>query len=546
MHEFLLSFLVFFLSSVISVIFTLFAVAPSTIHKIIGILILPVFLLIYGYKLHRIKTFIQKDWGKWWILFLFALLTQLIIVSTGGIYSRFFILLHLFTLACSFFFSFQIALVFLVFIVIVLGVNTLFSPVLLSSFVTDPVTPLAYFISFFSMLPLAYLLSERYHLKDKLANMLSSQIAVEETILESLHEIVIVTDTSYRILSVNEAAERALHRSRVELINVPLFSVLYVKDKNGNLLKENALSLAAISEKAKKGMALTMQDLLLLSTGAGPTKVSLQVKPIADIEGKITQISFIISDAVQKEEVHKDLELATTKHQAMIENLKQLLRRENLFALNTKLSLIAKAEQDIFTARLIEDHPVVEKKVRIDIARLCQSLLKGEKELADAFHVLLDFSFINFGKNDIESLIAHAKFALSYQQLTGPFFTVSCDVKQISIVLQKLIEISILLASSEVRPFVKASIARDGNAALIVTITASCPPIIPEQEGDLFVRYYGRLSDRTNLRIGSGLEGYLAKTITGQLNIPLSVEIVEDSGMVIFSLRIPKDTPPTA
>src|SRR3989344_1534938 len=243
-----------------------------------------------------------------------------------------------FSFACSFFFSFQIALVFLVCTVIVLGVNTLFSPVLLSSFVTDPVTPLAYFISFFSMLPLAYLLSERYHLKDKLANMLSSQIAVEETILESLHEIVIVTDTSYRILSVNEAAERALHRSRVELINVPLFSVLYVKDKNGNLLKGDALSIAAISEKAKKGMALTIQDLLLLTTGEGPNKVSLQVKPIADIEGKVSQISFIISDAIQRvEDIHKDLELATTKHQAMIENLKQLLRRENLFELNAKL-----------------------------------------------------------------------------------------------------------------------------------------------------------------------------------------------------------------
>src|SRR3989344_3271173 len=70
MHELLLSFLVFSFSSIINISFSFFGIPASTIHKIIGVLILPVFLLIYGYKIQRIKTFIQQQGGKWWTLFL--------------------------------------------------------------------------------------------------------------------------------------------------------------------------------------------------------------------------------------------------------------------------------------------------------------------------------------------------------------------------------------------------------------------------------------------------------------------------------------------
>jgi hypothetical protein len=51
---------------------------------------------------------------------------------------------------------------------------------------------------------------------------------------------------------------------------------------------------------------------------------------------------------------------------------------------------------------------------------------------------------------------------------------------------------------------------------------------------------YGGLGGRTNLGLGSGVEGYLAKRITDILGIPLQVLVDTSEQRITFALRVEK------
>jgi len=53
--------------------------------------------------------------------------------------------------------------------------------------------------------------------------------------------------------------------------------------------------------------------------------------------------------------------------------------------------------------------------------------------------------------------------------------------------------------------------------------------------------YYGSLAGRTNLHLGSGLEGYLVKKILDTLNIPLKIITDETQHSITFLLEISKE-----
>src|SRR4029077_8288995 len=100
-----------------------------------------------------------------------------------------------------------------------------------------PWSVVLYFISFIVIIPLAQILTRNYHLKDAVSKMLSEYIKIEErreeSILTGLSEMIIVTASDLKILSANNAAERALGLSDSELIQKPFLEACPLKDKDG-------------------------------------------------------------------------------------------------------------------------------------------------------------------------------------------------------------------------------------------------------------------------------------------------------------------------
>ena len=89
-------------------------------------------------------------------------------------------------------------------------------------------------------------------------------------------------------------------------------------------------------------------------------------------------------------------------------------------------------------------------------------------------------------------------------------------------VLKKAVDLFLLLASEKSGTKVQLAVIKQGDKAIIISLSCPYPPLDPRQQPELFTQYYGSLQTTTNLKLGSGLEGFIIKSVTSQLNIPLN------------------------
>jgi hypothetical protein len=532
MRSFFLSFLLFFCSSGIVLFFVHSVTSAYSIVQFIALLLIALAVLVTLFYHASVPM------GMRWVLLGSAtLISQLLVAATGSLYSPFLILFHFLVLGINLFFPLSTSVLFVVFTFSVLAGTMISDGATLDVWYSDPAVPLLYSISFLSIIPLAHLLRYKYKFKDTIVMLLTNQIEVEEAIISELNELVFVTDRDGSILAVNDAAEQALYKSKAELLHNQLFTVLLLRDKDGMVVTKENLRLDVL---LKEKMPLEMHHLSLLGSSLfAAGQVSMRIRPITNLQSTAEQLSIILSSSVQvSHDMHKHLEEAVARHYAMIEELKRKLRATDADNFSTFV-LISKAEKDILTARTVDEHSVSEKKVSVDVASLCKDAATMEEDFAHAFHVSIQFSLPNFGMNDIAPLVTPL-FTIDPARFTGPFYTASCEVNHLSIAIQKLLDVAVLLASGEKDPLVHLRVEREGTNALIVSITANAPTVALQHTGDIFVMYYGALAGKTNLGQGSGLEGYLAKTIIDTLHIPLNIFPDVEQNRITFQLRIDK------
>lgn len=513
-----------------------------------GVVVLLIFLLIL---LNQI-LFRQKDVVFTSILhklFLLAtsLFVQFLVLSTGGLLSPFLILIHLFTIGASFLVGLIPAIIFLILSITVVTSNILLDQIWQRIFLEDIGASLLYLISFIVVIPLAMLVAQRYRLKEALLDIVSRELKLnqlrQKSVLSSISDLVFVTDKNLNILSVNEACEKALSMSGSELIHRSLFDVLFLKDKNDQLIKLKGLSVDRVLEEKTTRI---IKDLLFISKNTlNPRRVNIQVRPIVDLEGRIDQITFVVSDSSQiydaEARKHSNLEEARTKYQAMMENLKSSLLAKGLPGLRARAELIRRTQQDLLNALELEDHSIQSKLALVDVSQMCHKMVVMQQDFALTWHVPLEFVLVNFDMKDVAPLIPKG-YKIAPTQLTSAYFTAPIDVVWLDLLLQELVSVAILLTSDTKHPKVSLTVERQDNKSLIVRVISNFVPLTKEEERMLLTEYYGSLSAKTNLSLGSGLEGYVAKTIAASLNTPLTIE--STSQQVIFKLLISKGASP--
>lgn len=538
--QIILSFITFTLASIYVLFLDHISASTRSLEKA---LILPiVILLIAIFRISRIswKDFITNN-EKWIFLFWGAALVQMLVLATGGLNSPFLILIHLFMIGLCFIFTFPSALVFLVVSFAVIFVDISFHQSITSLFLENPSSIVLQVVSLISIIPIAYVISQKYHVKDWLASVLRKKVLADEIILESLHELIIVTDSNFRILSVNDAVERTLLQSRSELLYTPIFNALLLKDKHGNLVtKETFFPKGDLSEKP---IAIT-DSFTIFKSSLPQRDVTIQVETITDVETNINQVSFILSSVQQVAPVANTtnamIERARVAYEAMSEDIKKKLSLSQPNEIQTQMILLDKIESDIYNTLLRKGGVIKNATSRIDIAKLCKHVVALEQDFANGFHVGIDFKLTNFDQEDIAPLTVK-NFQVTPDELTGPFFTVACDVKNIELVIKKLLDMSVFLASTENNPHITVSIARTEKELITIKINGSCPVIKQEEQSNMFVPYYGVLAEKTNLRLGSGLEGFLVQTISDTLQLPLI--ITPHEGTIAFELTFNRFDP---
>ena len=194
--------LIFLLSSLVSLALIYYKVSSSILQQIILVLLIILIIFFSRFFFSKSKTTLIKQINSI-LLFLTALTIQLVVISTGGFFSPFLIILHLYTLGASFLFNLSALLTFLILSVGLLGANTLLNQNLKVLFEEDPFSTILYIISFIVIIPLAQYLMKTYHLKDALSNLLTQHLEIgqlrEKSIVEGLSEMVVVTDVNLNL-----------------------------------------------------------------------------------------------------------------------------------------------------------------------------------------------------------------------------------------------------------------------------------------------------------------------------------------------------------
>lgn len=491
-------------------------------------LVLPVALLLLllfyaSHKLH--KQFFLKHL-RWIILFWGTIFVQLLVLSTGGFQSPFLILIHLFMLGLGFLFSFQISVLFLLAAFVGLFIDLSFINSIKDVILENPTTIVLQVVSLLTIVPISYIVSRQYHATELLSRMLGAKVKAHEKILESLNELIIVTDHSFHILSVNDAVEHALMRPRTELINSPLFDVLFMKDSQGKVATSETFF-----QKGKDKEPTAMQESFKLLRSTFPNKTfHIQIQPVEDTQGAVNQINFILTDTRTTETsdkaVSRVIDKARARYEAMTANFKKQLRAKDI---SGQMLVLEEIENDIYHAQAM---PALLPPTPIDAAKLCEKLVTLEKDFAEVFSVKLDFTIKDFGWKDIEPLTVK-NYPVTPEQLTGPFFTISHDVKLLNLLIKKLLHTAILLSSKSESQKVSLAISRNKTDGVIIELTATCAA---SSETTIQNLLHGQ-----PLPAGSGLETVLIKRICTILGVTVIPSYTEDPiPSCTFTLPLPK------
>ncbi len=129
---------IFLLSSLAIFALVYFKVATVTLQQIITLLLI-VLIILSGRVILVRSTLSKNKYVRFILMFLSSAVVQLLIISTGGFFSPFLILFHLFTLGISFLLNSLSAIGFLIFSVLLLILGALFDRQMLALVLTDPV-----------------------------------------------------------------------------------------------------------------------------------------------------------------------------------------------------------------------------------------------------------------------------------------------------------------------------------------------------------------------------------------------------------------------
>lgn len=518
----------FLLSSFLTLALIYLKVSSTFFEQLIAASLVLILILTRVF-LSKITTF-GKNLIRLSLVFLSALLIQLLVLSSGGFRSPFLILLHLFTLGISFLLNLSGAISFLIFSLILLILNIFLDPRLLEFFKEDVFTVMLYIISFLVIIPLAQLLIRTYHLKEALSNVLSQYLKLgqqrEKSLLKGLTELVVVTDANLKILSVSEAVEKSLNLSAAELLGNSLFIALPLKDKAGNSINSQMLTIDNIlSDRA----ARIINDCYLEASGK-LNEVEIQIRPILDQAGKVSQLVFVISNTKDiAASGHADLQEALKRHQRLIAELKK-------FQPNLRIDILNHIEEDLLTALEMEDHPITGKISLVDVAELCQKISREKEEFAKSLGVSIKFILPTSEAAEAAKLSLNAA-KIPSKLLGVSNFSIPTDPRWFQLIIEKLLDVAVLTAVSDKSSEVILEPSIEGREVRIV-ISVGCELKNKERGEDFFDKYYGNLSSRPYFNLGSGLEGYIAKMVAERLNIPLEANYENQQRKLKFVLKL--------
>lgn len=535
-----------FVSSLVSVAVVFYKIPSSFLQQSIGVLIVILLVVVHRVVFSRkqpLPSVISLA-----LTFFVSVFLQLLVLSSGGFFSPFLILFHLFAISVSFLIGVRIAIGFLCFSIIALVVNTLLDGKLYGLLINDPWSAVLYILSFAVIVPLYQLISNTYHLEKAVSKILSTQLKLtttqlqqkgaqleltqkrDESLLGGLSDLVITTDLNLGMLQINEAAAKALNINSDDAHGQPIFKMLDLKDVNSRVVDGQFLE---VEEIIKSGTTHLLSNLLLYTRGTAiPKKINLRIHPTRNLEGQIDQLVFIISNysgGGHTTAGYQDIDEAIKRNKSLMELIEKELQEKNLEQLHARVQLLGKTEEDILTAIQITNHGIKPNFSLIDAADLMSRVVAGGKGFAKSQGVLLNFSLSQEFMDKFSTVDFGEEQPLPLA-FTSQYFTVFTEPHWLNFLMKKILDLFILFGAKEGQK-VGVLVSYDTES---VKVEVSCiykPPALQDFEKKILDQYPDN---------GNGLEGYLIRTVSTLLNIPYTITYKEDLRTLNFTVKLSK------
>jgi PAS domain-containing protein len=527
---------------ILSTLFSFFALTYFKLNVVniqqILVVLLLIILLSYNKIFSQNKGLTQISQKA--MMLVGSLFVQLLVLSSGGFFSPFLVLIHLYTLGASFLVNLSSSLAFLGLtlglVLVYSQTNAQYHQLLIS----DIGSVLLYIASFVVIVPLSALVSKYYHLKDSLFNLVSKKFNViqsqQELLLLGLKELVIITDRDLKVLSANEAFKNMYSITDTDLIHKKLFDLLALKDATGKEITEQDLQVhRVLLDHASR---IVNGYYLYPSKSSAATKVIIQIRPVVSQENTVNQLMFILSeDQKQNQLSHQDLNTAFIKQQGIKEQIFNNLSKDGRnFEVVKLFEILNNVDQEIFTAAEIDDHGIKPTNTFPDIAYICKKMVLEKTKLA--YDQSVNLSFELPPSEEMEKV----RLQLIDEQLTKTAlplsnFSLPVDEKWFRVLVGEVLNLAILLASSSSEKKIKFNIGHSLKG-IVIEVFTTAPTFTNRELSDLYTKYYPLLQGKLAATSSSGLEGFLAKEISTRLNIPMQINYSSNPGWLVIQMDL--------
>lgn len=536
MRQFFLQVFIFLLASLSSIGLIYISRSFQYYQQLIPILLILDIVIASRIDTKRTTTL---NFPKQLVLFISALLVQVIVISSGGFYSPLLILIHIFTLSAIFLLGSSSPIIFLIFSLGVLIFHTSFDRNLYQFFQNDPWAVVIYALSIVIVIPLALFLSHSNSIKDQLSNFLKEYIEMSEkkqkSILTALSNLVIVTDKNLCIISINIAVERLLRTSLSEVEGKPLFDVLVLKDSQGNTIPPEDLPIKqALIDKATHFAEGYFLSTTIQTLGK---PITLQIRPLTNTAGEITQVVFVLTDPLVKIgfNTHPSIKEAVKKRDFLLNTILNPTSTPAQIPAQLAIILISHMEEDILTVQEMEDHPIQEIISFNDLVSLIKQIIGNKSLLYQSVGKIPEVGFDDEDRSEQAYLLNVKNLStgnINFSKYSAPF-----DSYLVKIVLEKLLDFAVFMAGKEnlVRVYLSVAPEKDIKIEIIVPSLNLSQKDLP----NIIKKDYPGIKI-PDLRLSSGLEGYIAGKIAGTVQIHYNIALNTYKKILTIEVVIPK------
>lgn len=536
----ILTTLLFLASSAIS--FGLIYLRLSTVfsQQIISVVLL--FSVILLGKFNGVKKQ-STPWQTGIAVLLSSFLVQMLVISSGGLYSPLLIIIHIYTLGAIFLLNSKTPILFLIMSLAVLGGQLKYDPILVATFANDPWTAVIYGLSFLIIIPLALYLSHNYFMKDAFTKILKNYISMQEqkevSILTALNDLVVVTDQNLSIVSVNISVEKYLQRDKQDILGKKLFDIFNFKDLSGTSGNTTSLSIdAALQDHASH----FVEGFMLETAGTiKPKPVLVQIRPLADAKGQISQIVIVMSEPVAKREEHshQSISEAIKRKNALLDSFAHIAPNTSYDGVKDKIGLITHIEEDIFLSQELEDHTISEKPTLADIILLTTQKINEEQNLADFLGVKVDLKYADPDATESAYVKLHESLTQDID-LSPSIYSLPIEKRLVGIIISKMLEIGMIIASATPYKLITIEASQDNDHKLYLKVQIPNPGLEEGEVADILVLNNPSTGQKTRLQNGSGMEGFIFKKLCTILNIPFQIQLASNKAKIEIQIVLDK------